>query len=101
MIQHFTNLAKELGVVLPISFFERAGQVFFNSLVVADADGTIKGLLPQISYPAKPGLRREILFFTRKYGVSSHRNQIRQIGLCDMLGSMVSRSSARHDFDGG
>lgn len=39
IIQHFTSLAKELIVVLPIPFFEQAGQTFFNSLVVVDADG--------------------------------------------------------------
>mgnify|MGYP003639230893 CR=1 FL=1 len=34
-----TSLAKELKVVLPISFFERAGNAFFNSIVVVDANG--------------------------------------------------------------
>ncbi|WIY27422.1 N-carbamoylputrescine amidase [Parasedimentitalea psychrophila] len=42
-IRHFSNIASELGVVLPISFFERAGQSFFNSLAMIDADGTILG----------------------------------------------------------
>jgi len=40
---HFAKLAKELGVVLPVSFFERAGQSFFNSLNMIDADGTVLG----------------------------------------------------------
>lgn len=43
LISHFQKLAKELAVVLPISFFERDGNVFFNSLVMIDADGTIVG----------------------------------------------------------
>ena len=34
-------LAEELGVVLPISIFEREGPHYFNSLVMADADGSL------------------------------------------------------------
>src|SRR6476660_10616290 len=34
-------LAQELGVVLPISIFEREGPHYFNSLVMVDADGAL------------------------------------------------------------
>ena len=44
-------LAAELGVVLPISIFEREGPHYFNSLVMADADGSPDGRLPQEPYP--------------------------------------------------
>ncbi len=40
-IKRFSGIAKELDVVLPISFYEKAGNVTFNSLVVIDADGTV------------------------------------------------------------
>lgn len=40
-INHFKKVAEELNVVLPISFFERAENTTFNSLVVIDADGTV------------------------------------------------------------
>src|SRR5580692_6318970 len=33
-VEHFRALARELGVVLPVSLFERAGNAFFNSLVM-------------------------------------------------------------------
>src|SRR5438874_11912745 len=36
-VRHFSAVARELGVVLPISFFERAGQVFFNTIAIIDA----------------------------------------------------------------
>lgn len=42
-VQHFAALAKRLGVVLPVSYYERAGNTFFNSLAMVDADGTILG----------------------------------------------------------
>src|SRR6516165_4934043 len=38
-VQHFGPLARELGVVLPISFFEHAGNAYFNSIAIVDADG--------------------------------------------------------------
>ncbi|HBS30276.1 MAG TPA: N-carbamoylputrescine amidase, partial [Parvularcula sp.] len=37
-------LARELDVVLPLSIFEKAGQEYYNSLVMVDADGSIMGL---------------------------------------------------------
>ena len=42
-VAHFTKVAKELGIVLPISFFEKSGNTAFNSVVIIDADGTILG----------------------------------------------------------
>src|ERR1700719_4226124 len=39
-LRHFAPLAHALGVVLPISFFERAGRAYFNSVAILDADGT-------------------------------------------------------------
>ena len=43
MLARFARLAAELGVVLPISYFERANNSFFNSLAVFDADGSCAG----------------------------------------------------------
>src|ERR1051325_4553322 len=44
LIAEMSALAKELGVVLPVSFFERAGHAHFNSLAMVDADGHILGV---------------------------------------------------------
>ena len=56
LIARFADLARELGVVLPVSFFERAGPVHFNSVAMVDADGRGAGPLPQKPYPARAGL---------------------------------------------
>lgn len=40
-INRFQAVAKELQVVLPISFYEASGNITFNSIVVIDADGTV------------------------------------------------------------
>ena len=44
-IQHFKVIAKELKVVLPISFYEKDGNVLYNSIAVIDADGEVLGVL--------------------------------------------------------
>ncbi len=50
-ISHFKKIAKELKVVLPISFFERANNVFYNSIAVIDADGEVKGVYRKTHIP--------------------------------------------------
>jgi N-carbamoylputrescine amidase len=62
VVQHFSALAAELGVVLPISFFERAGPAFFNALVVADADGSLLGRYRKTHIPQNPGYEEKFYF---------------------------------------
>lgn len=50
-IKHFQKLAKELEVVLPISFYEKSGNTFFNSVTVIDADGEILGTYRKTHIP--------------------------------------------------
>ena len=50
-VQHFRAVAKELGVVLPISFYEKAGTQLFNSIAVLDADGTLLGVYRKTHIP--------------------------------------------------
>ena len=54
-IAHFARLAGELGSVLPIGFFERAGNAAYNSVAVADADGTVLGRYRKTHIPDGPG----------------------------------------------
>lgn len=61
-IAHFSPVAKELGVVLPISFFERAGQSFFNSLAIVDADGTVPGVYRKSHIPNDVGYQEKLYF---------------------------------------
>ncbi|WP_411287670.1 N-carbamoylputrescine amidase [Phenylobacterium sp.] len=55
-------LAQELGVVLPISIFEREGPHYFNSLVMVDADGTAKGVYRKSHIPDGPGYMEKYYF---------------------------------------
>ncbi len=61
-VRHFSKVARELGVVLPISFFERAGQVFFNSIAILDADGRNLGLYRKSHIPNGPGYQEKNYF---------------------------------------
>jgi N-carbamoylputrescine amidase len=61
-IAHMQSLAAELAVVLPVSFFERDGQAFYNSVVVIDADGTELGVYRKSHIPDGPGYEEKFYF---------------------------------------
>jgi N-carbamoylputrescine amidase len=76
-IKHFQVLAKELKVVLPISFFEKAGNVYFNSIAIIDADGTVLGIYRKSHIPTGECYEEKFYFtpgdtgfmvFATKYG---------------------------------
>ncbi len=62
VIAHMAALAKELGVVLPASWFERAGNAFFNSLAMIDADGTMLGVYRKSHIPNAIGYQEKQYF---------------------------------------
>jgi len=55
-------LAAELGVVLPVSIFERAGPEYFNTVVMIDADGTLMGFYRKSHIPDGPGYQEKFYF---------------------------------------
>jgi len=62
VLQRFAALAGELGVVLPLSWFERAGTAYFNSLSVADADGRLLGVYRKTHIPNAVGYQEKEYF---------------------------------------
>lgn len=50
-VERFQSVAAELGVVLPISFFEKRGNTQFNSIAIIDADGKILGIYRKTHIP--------------------------------------------------
>ncbi|MBA3911800.1 MAG: N-carbamoylputrescine amidase [Rhodobacter sp.] len=62
LIARFAALARELGVVLPVSFFERAGPAFFNSVAIVDADGRVLGIYRKSHIPQGPGYEEKYYF---------------------------------------
>src|SRR6202030_2487883 len=61
-VEHFRKLARELGVVLPVSVFEQANNAFYNSLVMIDADGTVLGSYRKSHIPEGPGYHEKFYF---------------------------------------
>lgn len=62
LLERMAQLAAELQVVLPVSFFERAGNAFFNSLVVIDADGSRFPVYRKSHIPDGPGYQEKFYF---------------------------------------
>lgn len=61
-ILHFQKLARDRGVVIPVSFFERDGQCFYNSLAMIDADGSLMGVYRKSHIPDGPGYEEKYYF---------------------------------------
>jgi N-carbamoylputrescine amidase len=80
-VQHFSKVARELGVVLPISFFERAGQVFFNSTAIIDADGRNLGLYRKSHIPNGPGYQEKTYFSPGDTGFKVWNTRFGRIGV--------------------
>jgi len=62
MLARFQALAAELGVVLPVPFYERAGNALFNSVMVIDADGRRAGVYRKSHIPHAPGYEEKYYF---------------------------------------
>jgi N-carbamoylputrescine amidase len=62
VIARFGRLAAELAVVIPVSFFERAGQAFFNSVAVVDAGGEVLGVYRKSHIPDSGGYQEKYYF---------------------------------------
>lgn len=50
-VRHFSKVAAELGVVMPISFYEQDGNVLYNSIAMIDADGSVMGVYRKTHIP--------------------------------------------------
>jgi N-carbamoylputrescine amidase len=62
VVKRFQALARELGVVLPLSVFERANNAYFNSLAMIDADGSVPGVYRKSHIPEGPGYHEKFYF---------------------------------------
>ncbi len=80
-VAHFAKLAKELGVVLPVSVFERAGQSFFNTVVIIDADGSQLGFYRKSHIPDGPGYSEKFYFSPGDTGFKVWETKFARIGV--------------------
>lgn len=80
-IAHFQKVAKELQVVLPISFFELAGRARFNSIAIIDADGSMLGIYRKSHIPDGPGYHEKYYFNPGDSGFKVWQTRYAKIGV--------------------
>jgi N-carbamoylputrescine amidase len=80
-VKRFAALAKELGVVLPVSVFERAGQVHYNTTVIVDADGKRLGHYRKSHIPDGRGYQEKFYFAPGDTGFKVWQTAVGTIGL--------------------
>ncbi|MFZ1815810.1 MAG: N-carbamoylputrescine amidase [Rhizobiaceae bacterium] len=73
-------LARELGVVIPVSFFERRNQAFYNSLAMVDDQGAIMGLYRKSHIPDGPGYSEKFYFHPGDTGFKVWQTRFGKIG---------------------
>ncbi len=80
-VKRFSALAKELGVVLPVSVFERSGQAHYNTTVIVDADGTELGIYRKSHIPDGRGYQEKFYFSPGDTGFKVWDTSAGRIGL--------------------
>ncbi len=80
-IKKMQAIAKDREVVLPISFFEKSGLVYFNSIVVIDADGSIIGHYRKSHIPDFPLYEEKFYFSPGDTGFRTFDTKFGRIGI--------------------
>ena len=81
LIKKFATLAQELGIVLLVSYFEKSGVEYFNSLVVVDADGTIMDNYRKTHIPCGPGYEEKFYFKPGDSGFKVYDTRYGKLGV--------------------
>lgn len=61
-VRQFSELAAELGIVIPVSIYEKDGPHYYNSVVMIDADGAPLGVYRKSHIPDGPGYQEKFYF---------------------------------------
>src|SRR5882757_580759 len=80
-LRHFQQLAAELGVLIPVSFFEQAGPEHYNSIAVLDADGRHLGIYRKSHIPDGPGYQEKFFFKPGNTGFRAFATRFGTIGV--------------------
>ena len=80
-VARLRDAARALGVVIPVSFFERAGQAYYNSVAVIDADGALLGVYRKSHIPDGPGYEEKFYFRPGDTGFRAWRTRHASVGV--------------------
>ena len=61
-VRAMAKLAKQLGIAIPTSFFERDGSHFYNTMAMIDANGEVLGTYRKSHIPDGPGYQEKYYF---------------------------------------
>jgi N-carbamoylputrescine amidase len=81
IVSRFSSLAGELGVVIPISFFEKKENEYYNSCAVADTDGTIIGIYRKNHVPMSKCYEEKFYFTPGREQIKIFDTKLGKIGL--------------------
>jgi N-carbamoylputrescine amidase len=81
LLEKFSELARELEVVLPVSFFERSNNSYFNSICIIDADGASLGTYRKSHIPESPGYQEKFYFTPGDTGFRVWQTRYASIGV--------------------
>lgn len=80
-VREFRSLAKKLGVVVPVSFFERSGNTTFNTVAMIDADGEILGTYRKTHIPDDHFYQEKFYFTPGDTGFKVWNTKFGKIGV--------------------
>jgi N-carbamoylputrescine amidase len=81
LIARFARLAEELDVVLPVSYFEKAGKAYFNSIAIVDAGGRVLGNYRKSHIPDGPGYTEKFYFSPGDTGFRVWKTRFGTVGV--------------------
>ncbi|MDC0968658.1 N-carbamoylputrescine amidase [Alphaproteobacteria bacterium] len=76
----FSNFCKHHKIVIPISFFEKYGQNYFNSLVLIDSKGELSDIYRKSHIPDGPGYNEKFYFTPGNTGFKVFDTEYGKIG---------------------
>lgn len=80
-VKHFSKLAAELNIVIPISIYEKCNNARYNSVVMIDTDGTLMGTYRKSHIPDGPGYEEKFYFNPGDTGFKVWKTKFGNIGV--------------------
>ena len=81
LLKEMADIAKQLNVVLPISYFEKTNNVYFNSIAIINSDGSILGNYRKSHIPDGAGYLEKYYFNPGDTGFKVWKTKFGNIGI--------------------
>lgn len=80
-VKAFTKMAADLGVVIPVSFYEKDGNVLYNSVAMIDADGSVMGVYRKTHIPDDHYYQEKFYFTPGNTGFKVWKTRYGNVGV--------------------